>query len=197
MQTEIAQLCEDLAELFAAEGRPGGVEVADALRDRRLKAHQKPGTSTSLDAEIVDLLSTTEALPAAGSALAVMTALPWHYSGYHDGRIRAEVALSMATCEILGPTGLIHCDSCKVGLFAQAARHDYPARNHAAEETFIMIAGRAEWQCDPGNWMEQGPGAILHHPSMAPHRSRTAESGLVAAWRWTGDIGTGSYALLE
>lgn len=197
MQDEISRLCQGLAALFAAEGRPGGDQAAAALRKHGSDAHQREGTTTSHSDAIAALLDMPGALPVAALARAAMPALPWHYSGYHDGRIRADVALSMATCEIIGPNSLIRCESCKVGLFAQSAGHDYPARRHGAEETFIMLAGRGHWQCDPGDWAEHGPGGMLHHPSMAAHRSRTHQSGFVAAWRWTGDIDTASYKLLE
>ena len=99
----------------------------------------------------------------------------------------------MITCEILGHRGPLKCDTCRVGLFAQISGVDYAVRTHAAEETFIMLAGQGEWRLLPGEWVRLGPGGAAHHPSMAEHQSRSNGSAFLAAWRWTGDIGLETY----
>jgi quercetin dioxygenase-like cupin family protein len=193
MSTELRKLVDALAELYAAEGRPGGDEVAAALRRHRNDPIAAVGTSTEIDGQIRALCTLPDALPAAGLADAAWNTLPWHHSGLADGRIPEAVAREMITCEILGQRGPLKCDTCRVGLFAQTKGVDYPIRTHAAEETFIMLSGQGEWRMPPDAWRTLGPGEASHHPSMVEHQSRSAGQGFLAAWRWTGEIGLEYY----
>ena len=189
-------LFDGLARIYEAEGRPGGDEAAAALRYHR---HDRPitaATRTHLTPFIASLLHRPDALPVAARILPLLALMPWHYSGLSDGRIRPEIAQNMATCELIGPNGLIRHNRCKVGLFVQSAEIDYPARHHAAEETFVMLAGEGNWQSGDGPWQTQLPGSYIHHPSMTLHQSRSGPAGFIAAWRWTGEIGLDSYKLV-
>ncbi len=102
----------------------------------------------------------------------------------------------MATAELIGPDGLFYHPSVRVGLFMQSAGLDYVMRRHVAEETFIMLGGSDYWSCDGSAPVRAETGAMLHHPSNAPHGSRTDDEPLIAAWRWTGDIGWDGYELI-
>ena len=200
METLIKQsvtqaLFTELATLFDAEGRPGGDIAARALRQHAQDAPAKAGTQTSLSEVVTGLLSCSRAVPAARAALTLMGQMPWQYSGLRDGRIRPEVALDMVTCELLGPTGMVTAEGVRVGLFVQRPGKVYPSRHHAAEETFVMLSGSAEWQAGDGEWWQAGPGDQIHHPSMISHRSNAGPDGFIAAWRWTGDIAFERYTL--
>lgn len=194
MSENLRNLVDALADLYAAEGRPGGDEAAAALRKHRDDTIAEPGTSTNTDDQIRRVCAEPNALTAAGLTIAAWDALPWHHSGLSDGRIPKEIAETMLTCEILGNRGPLKCDTCRVGLFAQTEGVDYAIRTHAAEETFIMLAGLGEWRMPPADWRTLGPGDAVHHPSMVEHQSRSAGNGFIAAWRWTGNIGLETYA---
>lgn len=193
MTEAIRTLIDALAEIFDKEGRPGGDEAAAALRRHRDDPLHEVGATTDLCAQLRLLCDTPDALPAARLVGAVWEHLPWHHSGTRDGRIPWSVAQGMLTAEILGESGPIKCDTCRVGLFAQTAGVEYLTRRHAAEETFITLAGEGEWRLPPEDWYTLGPGGIAHHPSMAEHQSRTGPNANLMLWRWTGDIGWGSY----
>ena len=193
MAEALRTLVDALAELFAEEGRPGGDEAAAALRRHRNDPVHDVATGTGVDDQIRALCGRADALNTAGAAGAAWDMLPWHFSGLSDGRIPEHIATGMITCEILGDRGPLKCGSCRVGLFAQTPGVDYAARTHAAEETFIMLAGHGEWRRADSDWVRLGPGGKAHHPSMAEHQSRSNGSAFLAAWRWTGDIGLETY----
>ena len=193
MAEKLRALVDALAELYAAEGRPGGAEAAAALRKHRDDTAHDLASSTGIDDQIRALCGQPNALPAARAAAEAWDLLPWHHSGLSDGRIPAEIATGMITCEILGDRGPLKCDTCRVGLFAQTAGVDYASRTHAAEETFITLAGQGEWRLMPGEWVTLGPGEATHHPSWVEHHSRSLNHAFLAAWRWTGDIGLKTY----
>ncbi|MEM9735781.1 MAG: dimethylsulfonioproprionate lyase family protein [Pseudomonadota bacterium] len=190
----VARMFEAFAELFDAEGRPGGDEAAAALRASRFGRRAHGGSSTRLDAPIAML--TAGPGPEAVSALRPMLPhLPWHYSGLEDGRIRPEISKYLATCEVLGSRGIVDHPTVRVGLFFQGPNIDYVERVHGAEETFVMLAGTGEWRRGAEAWRGAGVGDEIHHPSMLPHQSRTGSEGFLALWRWTGDIRISTYEL--
>ena len=159
----------------------------------RARSHTTRKTELlSTHGEIKKCLKDQNALPLqplAKTILEVMDDLHWHYSGYDDGRIAADVALRMQTCELIGPNGMIEHDLCRIGLFAQTANTDYVIRNHAAEELFLQIAGNGEWiKGEDGQYQTKKAGDFMHHRSFEDHASRTTDEAIIAAWIWTGDI---------
>ena len=59
----------------------------------------------------------------------------------------------------------------------------------------MILAGGAEWWAgDDKRW--RGPGEMIHHPSLMPHAFRAGSQGLLAAWRWSGDVNFQSYKML-
>lgn len=144
--------------------------------------------------EISALLTTRTALPCATEIAPVMDQLSWHYSGYEDGRISADVALRMQTVELIGADGMIFDPSCRVGLFAQTANTDYVIRKHSAEELFVQIAGEGEWYKQGVDYTLRQPGDRMHHATYQPHDSRTKNQGLIALWVWAGDVAYQNYS---
>ena len=62
-----------------------------------------------------------------------------------------------------------------------------PAHAHDAEEWYLVLSGRAEWQIDDDVHQAE-EGKIFHHPPTAGHRMLTTEKPLLAIWIWTGAI---------
>ncbi|MFK7942948.1 MAG: dimethylsulfonioproprionate lyase family protein [Paracoccaceae bacterium] len=197
MAEALRALVDALADLYAAEGRPGGAEAAAALRDHRNDPLREPDHLSRPDRSMQTFCDKSEPHPIAHMVSAIWDRLPWYHPGLEEGSIPDEIATTMMSCQILGPKGLLYSDSCKVGLFGQSAGVDYATRTHAAEETFVMLAGHGEWRLPPEGWYTLGPGGSAHHPSMVEHQSRSTHTGFLAAWRWTGDIGMESYSYTE
>jgi dimethlysulfoniopropionate lyase len=195
IRSDFIEFLRALEAVFAAEGRPGGDEAARALGEVLMTRFGLPPPNP------LDIVGdVTEALrsgnhPAVPATLAAWPLIDWHHSGLADGRIRPEIALSMATAELIGPNGMIFHPSVRVGLFMQVAGVDYVTRTHAAEETFVMLGGAGDWTCNGSLPLRQTAGAYIHHPSGAPHASITRDDPLIAAWRWTGDIAYDGYSL--
>ena len=68
-----------------------------------------------------------------------------------------------------------------------AASRMTPAHAHDAEEWYLVLSGRAEWQIDDEVYQAE-EGTIFHHPPTAGHRMLTFENPLLAIWIWTGAI---------
>ncbi len=191
---DMSALLTFLSTLFAAENRPGGDAAAKALTEIAATnpplVNLEPPVDTSALAQVFEHAPN----PQAAALKDTILSLDWHYSGLADGRIREDIARHMLTTEIIGRNAMLPCDHLRVGFFFQQAGLDYVTRVHAAEETFIMVAGAADWRCFDTTTPRK-TGDIIFHPSMAPHASVTHDQPLLAAWRWTGDIGYDLYKL--
>lgn len=188
-------LLEALAEIYAAEGRPGGDVAAAALRAARGRPFAPPGAPLAIAGEIARALALSPAHEVIDAVRAAADLLPWYYPGLADGRIRPDVSLATASVELVGPNGMIPAEGVRVGLFVQGPRHEYPTRTHAAEETFFIIAGTALWQAGDAPPAPHPPGSYVFHASNLPHASVTRDEPVLAAWRWTGEVGRESYRL--
>ncbi|MBC6407669.1 MAG: hypothetical protein GDA40_05855 [Rhodobacteraceae bacterium] len=99
-----------------------------------------------------------------------------------------------AAAAIVGPTGPLASDSFRCGLYYQRPYIRYGLHSHAAVETYAFIAGRALWTAGDLQ-QEVAPGDHVHHTTYLPHDCETGPEGLIALWRWSGDIGTESYRM--
>lgn len=189
------ELLGAFADLFDAEQKQGGHDAAMALRTISGKSHTPLPPAHNPLADMVDTALSIDPHPLAEKIASLKGLLDWHYSGLSDGRIRESIAKSMVTTELIGPDGMIYCEHLRVGLFAQSANVNYVTRIHAAEESFIMLGGAADWQRGDEPARSCTAGDIIHHPSNMPHVSVTHDSPCVAVWRWTGDIAYGEYSL--
>lgn len=197
-QDALREVLLGLQTLFANEGRPGGTQAALAIGAALDQLPEVPmllGRTMPGPEGLLDVGAGPPADPVAIAALAAGPLIPWYHAGLDDGKIPAEVATRMLTAELLGPDGLLPNPALRLGLFYQGPGLDYPIRSHAAEETFIMLAGEGHWSLDGTAHAPRGPGAVLFHPSLALHGSRTTDRPLLAAWRWGGEIGWESYKI--
>jgi hypothetical protein len=185
----------DLADLFDAENHIGGHEAAQALRVITGKVHTPLSPAHQVLSTTIETALSLNPLPIAEKINKVMPLIDWHHSGMSDGRIRPEISDHMATAELIGPDGMIFCETVRVGLFAQSANLDYVTRKHAAEESFVMIGGSAYWHADDTTPRLCKSGDMIYHSSNTPHSSVTRDEPFIAAWRWTGDIGYDLYTL--
>ena len=95
--------------------------------------------------------------------------------------------------ELLGPDGLVHSDSLRLGLYGMQPGCDYGIRTHPAEEIFVMVAGRGLWKKGDGDYAELKTGDRAHHPSMMPHATRTDQTAFMSLYFWQGDVSTDGY----
>lgn len=194
-QHHFRQMLAALAALFAAENRPGGTEVAMAVSGALLGPLNLRKTRNPQLSGLAETVLASSPHPVARLIVPALPYVHWHFAGLDDGRIRPDIAKRMLTAELIGPDGVIFDATVRMGLFLQAPGLSYVTRMHAAEETFVMLGGRGWWSTNDRRALARGAGAVIHHPSMTPHASRTRQDPLLAAWRWTGDIGWDGYKL--
>jgi hypothetical protein len=88
--------------------------------------------------------------------------------------------------EILGLHGPHCCDRLACGFLLLGPGTLYPHHWHAAEEIYLPLFGRAEWQQADRIWRAHDPGTLIHHRSEEPHAMRTGAPPLLALYLWRG-----------
>ncbi|MEZ5798212.1 MAG: dimethylsulfonioproprionate lyase family protein [Paracoccaceae bacterium] len=183
---------EAIAEVYAAEPRPEAVATALALR-AALPLNWPPAPPCPMDAAIRACLANSDH-PVAQAALAAQDQLSWGANPV-AGQMTDQAAAICAVLTLLDPEGPIPHPGFRVGLLYMSPHSYYPLHDHDADETYVIVAGAAEWTAGPDRrW--RGAGEAIHHPSHMPHAFRTGDQGMVALWRWSGDINTQSYRFL-
>ena len=188
----LSELLSALADLAASEPRPEAHATAEALRvavDTDFPA-QDPST---LSPGILHAAS-LPGHPAAGLIHEAHRWLPWQDSPAASLQPTSLRAIK-SIVTLLGPDAPIRCDTLLFGLFYQAPGSYYPLHAHEAAETYTILSGSALWQAGDRRF----PTAIaepIHHPPNLPHAMRAGPEGFLALWRWSGDIGFGSYRML-
>lgn len=117
-----------------------------------------------------------------------LNALPWRFS-YEPREDTPDIGERMAWAELVGPIAPFHSHKVCLGLTAIGSGLLYPAHRHPAVETYLVVSGTAAWTAE-GVTRDQPPGTLILHPSNAVHAMRTAYEPLLAAYAWTGDVGT-------
>lgn len=192
MSQELAAFIEELARIFDAEGRPAAADTALALKtwptDLALQV-----SDCGMDPFIRDLLFTSP-LPVARAALAAHDDLGWARDAYASLTPEGAAISPYVVADLMGPEQLIRCDHLRAGLYYQKPDSRIGLHSHAAEETYVIIAGTAYWTAGETH-RQLGPGDYVHHSTYLPHACATGPEGVLAAWRWSGDIGKDSYRI--
>ena len=100
-------------------------------------------------------------------------------------------------CELIALAGMFFEADVRVELWQQTAHVTYGPRWHAAEETFFILSGEADWWNEDDGHQRLGAGRQVFHRSIILHTTITAESPLFAIWRWSGDVGLQTYELTK
>ncbi len=190
---EFDALLQALAAIFRDEGREPADRTAQALLTTPAPEAITPQPPSALDAWIRSLLAGSDH-PAAAAILAAQTLIPWGTNPVAD-RMSDSAAAICAVTTLMGPDGPIPAPDLRLGLFYQRPDSYYALHNHDADETYVILAGQALWTAGEDTRI-RGAGEMIHHPSLMPHAFRTGPEGVLALWRWSGDVNTHSYAFL-
>ncbi|WP_343080554.1 dimethylsulfonioproprionate lyase family protein [Ostreiculturibacter nitratireducens] len=183
-----------LADIYRTEGREAADRTAQALTTTPAPESFLPQPPCELDAMMRALLVTSPH-PAAGAILAAQEFIPWGTNPVADRMSEAAAAICAVTT-LMSPEGPIPAPDLRLGLFYQRPDSYYALHNHDADETYVILAGEALWTAGDDTRIRR-PGDMIHHPSLMPHAFRTGPEGLLALWRWSGDVNTHSYAFLD
>ncbi|MDW4549340.1 dimethylsulfonioproprionate lyase family protein [Defluviimonas sp. D31] len=187
-------LLEALASIYRSEGREAADRTSHTLLTTPAPEAFAPQPPCALDALIRDLLAASDH-PAAAAILAAQELIPWGTNPVAD-RMSDTAAAICAVTTLMGPDGPIPAPDLRLGLFYQRPNSYYALHNHDADETYVILAGQAFWTAGEDRRMRV-PGDMIHHPSLMPHAFRTGPEGVLALWRWSGDVNTHSYAFLD
>ena len=183
-------LLSALAGVYAAEPREEAGRTARVLvEDGPL--HLGAPQPAPPEASAMRALLAASDHPAARALLEGFDLVPW---GRNDVEGTQAVGIS-AVATLLDPHGPIPVTDLSMGVFYQYPNTYYPLHNHDADETYVIVAGSAVWTAGDDT-RPRGAGDVIHHPSLMPHAFRTGPEGLIALWRWSGDINSHSYAFL-
>jgi hypothetical protein len=181
-----------IAAVYALEGREAGVQAAAALR--AAPAPVWPA-GASVFAPLIALLLARAETPAARLLREMQDRLPWGENPV-AGRLAADAPVIYSVATLMGPEGPVVCGNMRLGLFYQPPETYYGLHNHAAVETYAIVAGEMIW-ADGVETRLCRAGDFVHHASLQPHAFRTGAEGFLALWRWDGDIDVGTYRMLE
>lgn len=190
MSAAIRSFLAEMAAAFAAENRPEAAETADILEGASFTARC---SLAEQDSQAIRALLFASPHPCAAPMAAAHGALPWGVNPVAR-MVRPEHDDIYAVCDLMGPDSPVRSDHLRAGLYYQRPNRRYALHSHAAEETYVIIAGSALWTAGDSRKL-LGPGDAVHHSTYMPHACQTGPDGVIALWRWNGDIGTDSYRI--
>ncbi|MEM8688961.1 MAG: dimethylsulfonioproprionate lyase family protein [Pseudomonadota bacterium] len=185
-RTHLSSLISGLAALFDTEGRDGGALAAIRLRAslraqfRRSSSEHSPGALLSEACALEGALALCQHVRHANPLL--------EWTLWEGEGLATDISARLFTTELLGPDGHFPAEDVRVGLLVSDRQTDYPLSSHSGEETYIVLAGTAEWIVGDTPYTPKPPGAFIHHPAWTLHGRRTLEEPFVGAWRWSGDL---------
>ena len=190
----LTKLFVALADVFSVEKRDGGNHAAKALIEASRLIDTPKKFKSSFAKEVNASLMIREH-PLNSLVLKASPFINWGGSDLREGRIPEDLANQMPMCELVGPDGLYFNETVRVGLWLQTKGVVYGPRKHAAEETFYIINGEAEWWTELKKTRLKGSGSYVFHSSNIQHKSITSDKHVFTAWRWSGDISFDKYVL--
>lgn len=189
-----AKTLHAIANVYQAEADPMGPHTARTLLITPPRCSFGTDLPVAIDNEIRALLASSPH-PAAAAVLEDQSLVPWG-SNPVEGNTEDTVAAMISVATLMSPEGPIPAPDVRLGLVYMRPDNYYPLHLHDADETYVIIAGRALWTAGDDIRMRL-PGDMIHHPSLMPHAFRTGSEGFIALWRWSGDINTHSYDFIE
>lgn len=192
-QNDFLALLVALAEAFSREDRAGGRQAARALRFADVNAYQRTVSHSNPLAVLKAACALPNALALSKAILRCESLLDW--TSWEGEGLSATVSKRLYTTELVGPDGHIPAEGVRVGLLVSEKETDYPVSSHSGEETYLVIAGVAEWTLGDGGYAPKVPGDMVHHPAWAPHGRRTGGEPFLGAWRWSGDLDLSSFSV--
>jgi gentisate 1,2-dioxygenase len=189
MRDPIQTFLAEMADAFRAEQRDCATQTADALVS--FANPEFAPNQVGDESDTIRALLAASPLAVAHAALAVHDELPWGYNPIADQVAAGDDAM-YSVLALMGPDAPLFSTTFRAGLYYQKPNTRYGLHSHAAVETYVIIAGRALWTAGDAQ-REMTAGSSVHHSTYLPHACQTGDEGVVALWRWSGDIGIESY----
>ncbi|WP_186766410.1 dimethylsulfonioproprionate lyase family protein [Phaeobacter marinintestinus] len=190
MSDVIRSFLNEMADAFRTEDRTEAQETAQTLASAAFAGTAPADFS---DSEAIRTLLFASPHPCAASMLAAHDKLPWGVNPVAR-KARTKDLEIYAVCDLMGPDSPVYSGHLRAGIYYQRPNLRYALHSHAAAETYVIVAGSALWTAGDTRKL-LGPGDAVHHSTYLPHACQTGPEGVIALWRWSGDIGTDSYRI--
>lgn len=106
-----------------------------------------------------------------------------------DGVVGADMLQGYGFAEVIGKLGPFVSSKVRSGIGVWGPGIDYPAHQHAAEEVYVVLGGRADFMLDGGPYESRSAGDVVHVRSMRRHGFRTTNMPLAVFYIWqAGDL---------
>lgn len=127
----------------------------------------------------------------AAAIAAVEDELCWRQSSSYTDEILGEgFSRNYGWAEIIGPHGFFPGDDLLLGLLMLGPNRHYRDHYHPAPELYWPLTSGSRWSKGGSAFAEQPQGAIIWHPPMVMHATKTDDTPLLAVWCWPSDTGT-------
>ncbi len=124
----------------------------------------------------------------AAAIAAIDEDLAWRQSSaYSDALLGEGFVANYGWTEIIGPSGFFAGDDFLLGLLMLGPGHHYRDHYHPAPELYWPLTSGSNWSRNRGAFAEQPQGAIIWHPPMILHATKTGGTPLLTVWSWTSD----------
>lgn len=168
------------------------IDITDSFNEKTLNLNSKDSFTIDSHSLLPDIIRSKSHLILT-SLSGCYNSLNWRPSGF--GRLPAEITNHVAVVEIIGPSGMIIDKDFRFGLLLQDPQIHYAKHQHAAEELYIVLSGKAAWSIDDDKLTIRDVGEFIHHAENQPHQMKTNDEPLLAMWAWLGDIDAESYSI--
>ena len=127
----------------------------------------------------------------AAAIAAVEENLQWRQSAHYSDEIMGDGFMAnYGWAEIIGPHGFFPGDDFLLGLLMLGPHRYYRERVHAAPELYWPLTSSSQWSISGRGFESREQGAIIWHPPMTMHATRTDDMPLLAIWSWVQDTAT-------
>ena len=168
------------SELLASAGKASMLDISAS------------GAEHSLAEPYLDVMSAPDAHPVC--RLIEQIPFQWTPPQTSSDPLYVKHSLAKVHVELLGPDGLVHSNSVRLGLYGMLPDAEYGIRTHPAEEIYVMLAGQVDWKRADNPYIVHSPGERSYHPSMMEHANRTTDSAIMSVYVWYGELSTDGYA---
>lgn len=106
-----------------------------------------------------------------------------------DAAVGQDMRSGYGFAEIIGKRGPFVSNRIRAGIVVFAGGIDYPPHRHKAEEIYMILAGRADFQLGLDAPIRHEAGDLIHVPSCLVHGLRMTDDPLVVFYLWKdGDL---------
>jgi len=124
----------------------------------------------------------------AAAIAAVEESLDWRQSAHYSDAVSVDgFTKNYGRAELIGPHGFFGGNDFLLGLLLLGPGSYYRERIQVAPELYWPLTTSSLWSISGGCFVAKEQGAMIWHPSMTMHATKTGDAPLLAVWSWVRD----------